>query len=370
MQEIVKYFNEYVSNSIASGANQVIINCKNAKISRSFFKISVGGTFDYSFLFSSIIDSTYSNGSISKANDVCNDFTIKQISVCVCPANYFEEFNNEKIKSLDNFIDVTFNDSKSYSFNKGELICTDNIQITANSGDYLCFQIEYSGNKIPCHIETLIPIYSYRNGVWVEDVESPVPNMIGIKRDVKKRVCYLGDSITQGIGTDKNSYLHWNSLLSSKLGNACSYWNLGIGYGRANDVAQKGVWLYKALQNDVIIVCFGVNDIFQFVDENKTKRDIKEVVDTLIANKKTVILQTIPPFCYEDTTLSIWRNLNKYIKELSINNNILLFDNVSLLSGDKDGFAIYGGHPNETGSRIWANELYKFIIANKKLNFS
>ena len=32
------------------------------------------------------------------------------------------------------------------------------------------------------------------------------------------RVLLIGDSITQGIGTKLNSYLHWNAILSEKLG--------------------------------------------------------------------------------------------------------------------------------------------------------
>ncbi len=60
-----------------------------------------------------------------------------------------------------------------------------------------------------------------------------------------------------------NSYEHWNAVVAENLGSQYGFWNLGLGYGRAADAATDGAWFFKAKQNDIVVVCYGVNDIFQ-----------------------------------------------------------------------------------------------------------
>ena len=65
-------------------------------------------------------------------------------------------------------------------------------------------------------------------------------------------IAFLGDSITQGVGTPDNAYTHWNALISKEIGEEYSYWNLGIGYARASDASTDGAWLNKAKNNDIV----------------------------------------------------------------------------------------------------------------------
>ena len=190
----------------------------------------------------------------------------------------------------------------------------------------------------------------------------PFAGMVGCDRKVKNKIAYLGDSITQGIGTKPNSYLHWNALLSEKIGEEYSYWNLGIGYGRANDAASDGAWLYKAKKNDIIFVCYGVNDILRGQNEEQIKYDLKYIVETLKKEGKKVILQTIPPFGYQGENIEKWKRLNNYILTEFNDKVELVFDNTKIL-GEAENLHIakYIGHPNEEGCQIWADSLYERI---------
>ncbi|MFQ9798501.1 MAG: hypothetical protein ACLR23_05710 [Clostridia bacterium] len=81
---------------------------------------------------------------------------------------------------------------------------------------------------IPYHEESIIPTFALRDGEWVPSKRVVFAGMVGCDRPALLQIGYLGDSITQGIGTDVNSYDHWNAMLSDKLGEKCAYWNLGL----------------------------------------------------------------------------------------------------------------------------------------------
>ena len=214
---------------------------------------------------------------------------------------------------------------------------------------------------IPYH-EDFIPVYVKGKEGWEASKLMPLASMVGCNRAVKERVGYLGDSITQGWGTPFNSYSHWNALLSQMIGSEYAYWNLGLGFGRANDAASDGAWLYRARQNDIIFVCYGVNDIEQGFSEEQTKADLTYIVETLKKEGKKVILQTIPPCNYRGEAIEQWNNINMYIKTVLADKVDAVFDVVPHL-GDKENphNSKFGGHPNQEGCAIWAKALFEEI---------
>jgi lysophospholipase L1-like esterase len=201
------------------------------------------------------------------------------------------------------------------------------------------------------------------DGKWTSSQKTPVPNFVGCDRLVKKRVAYLGDSITQGIGTSKNSYRHWNAVLSDKLGDGNAYWNLGIGFARSGDASSDGSWLNKAKMNDVVFVCLGVNDILKGKTADEVCGNLDKIVIILKENGVKVILQSVPPFDYNSENKEKWNCINKYIETELKNKADLYFDCVPVLSvgGDIAECAKYGGHPNEDGCEKWAEALYEKV---------
>lgn len=371
----MEYFKHYSSNTYAGSGNQLYFNMPEGKIEtgRVFYKISVGGEYNYSILFSNIIDSTYSDGSVSRKNLICSGWRLHNAKIGRCKkitaAKEISEMtvadeNEERDADIivSDLKDITFNGQKHKDVMPGEFFSSDPIRLDFDIDEYLCLEITFSGEMIPYHEESLLPVFIKENGAWKYSKHMPFAGMIGCDREVKGKIAYLGDSITQGIGTPINSYKHWNAVLSQKIGDDYAFWNLGIGYGRANDAASDGAWLYKAKQNDIVFVCYGVNDILQGQPEEQIKSDLTYIVNALKKSGGEVILQTIPPFDYVGGDIEKWRSINTYIKTVLKDSADYVFDNAPILGeGEFLSAAKFGGHPDERGCAAWAEALYAEI---------
>jgi lysophospholipase L1-like esterase len=144
------------------------------------------------------------------------------------------------------------------------------------------------------------------------------------------------------------------------LGNEYAYWNLGLGYGRADDAASDGEWLYKAKQNELVFVCYGVSDIIQGYSADTIKKNLQTIVDKLHEFGIRVIIQTIPPFNYSEEQRGKWQEINNFIK-CELKNVELVFDCVKYLAKNdsEPHMAKYGGHPNSDGCKVWGEALFE-----------
>ncbi len=362
---ICNYFNHFVSNTVAGSGNQFFFTMEENEIrtGRVFYKISVGGKYRYSILFSNIIDTTYDNGNISRRNLICDEWQIHSAKIGRCksiPADReLEELKMDEDIIVSEFTELSFGGTKTKKVMPGEFFYSDPLDFEFEKNDYLCLELTFSGTKIPYHEESVLPVYVKTENGWEYNRCMPFAGMIGCDREVKQRIVYFGDSITQGIGPKPNSYLHWNARLSEKLGDNYSYWNLGIGYARASDAATDNAWFYKAKNCDVAFVCMGVNDILQGHTAEQVKNDLTYVVETFKQLGKTVVLQTLPPFDYQGIIRERWLEINQFIKTELKEKVDLMFDVVPILGkSDEPWMCIYEGHPNEEGCRIWAGALY------------
>lgn len=352
---------KYASNTLASNGNQTWLISENpglAQCGMVFIKVYKGGTFPYVFCYSGRIDSTYGDGSISKCNDICPVWKIHSLSYTV--TDTAEPSEAEK----KDFNLITFDGSIPRIINGEKIISTDPTEITAESGQYICLKITFSGEKIPYHEESIISIFRRNNeGKWILSPKVPVPIFTGTDRSVKKKIAFLGDSITQGIGTDFNSYKHYASLIADEIGDEYAYWDLGIGYARGADAATDGIWLEKAKHNDVITVCFGVNDMFNGRTAEQIIFDLQKITDALQSAGLKVIIQTIPPFDYDEYFEKIWNKVNDYIRNELSEIADGFFDNVRILSADRKNSpkSKFGPHPNNEGNALWAKELAPLI---------
>ena len=354
------FFKKFVSNSLAGTSNQsYFLNDDPEKINtgRMFYKVFAGGKYSYSFLFSNIIDGSMGNASYSHNNLVCDEWSITALKLYVLESCNGQFDNCEKAYTLH------FNSCDAKTVMPGEFFATDPVLLDCNKGDYICLEISFKGKMIPCHPERLIPTYLLCDGRWEPSANLPVAGMVGCDRKVKCTVGYFGDSITQGIGPAANSYEHWSAVLSEKLGADYAFWNLGIGCGRATDAASDGSWLFKAKQTDVVVVCFGVNDIASGSSEKQTEDALLNTVLTLKRLNKKVLLQTVPPFTYGEQRTIIWKNINNFIKNTLSQYADAVFDVVPVLLADEehDTTSVYGDHPNAEGCKLWAQALYPVL---------
>lgn len=356
------YFKTYVSNTLAGSGNQHIFFPENPDAvytGRVYYKVFAGGTYNYSLLFSNIIDSTYSNGAVSHANLVCDQWELVSASLGVakvCSATVAED----PIEAFP----LTFGGKTAKTVMPAEFFTSDPISITCEKDDYLCLEVSYRGRMIPYHEESIIPCFIRENGEWVRSKHAIFAGMIGCDRPVALRVGYLGDSITQGIGVAVNSYDHWNAVLSEKLGTDYAYWNLGLGFGRGHDAASDGAWLFKARQVDVITVCYGINDIREIHDVDIICGDLKYITETLQKAGVRVVLQSVPPADYTGEKLDMWNAINHRIRTELAPIADYFFDVIPTISLDADhpqNTPIGNCHPDAKGSGRWAAGLYPLM---------
>ncbi|MBO5199587.1 MAG: SGNH/GDSL hydrolase family protein [Lachnospiraceae bacterium] len=375
----MKYFETYRSNTYAGSGNQYIFSAEEKRVGRIFYKIANGGSFSYSFLFSNTVDSTFSNGAVSHKNLICDEWQILGVRVGRCaeierrtfqmtdekeyPEIVMGEDASEADIAVGDFKEVTFCGEKQKLVHPGEMFASDPVCLTLNAGEYLCLEIAFQGSMIPSHEESIIPCFVKTGEKWTFSKKMPYASMVGCDRKVDVRVGYIGDSITQGIGTAINSYAHWNARVSEKLGERYAFWNLGLGYGRAEDAASDGAWLFKAKQNDVVVVCFGVNDLHQGNSEEQIKKYLLSIVTYLKKAGVKVLVQTIPPFDYQGAHIQMWKNINEYIRNDLAGVADAVFDVVPVLGkgGEESHRARYGGHPNAEGCEAWAEALYPVL---------
>jgi len=361
----MKYFDTYVSNSVAGSANQFFFSAPTPQTGRVFYKIACGGSFSYSLLFSNLIDSTFADGSKSNKNRVCDEWTLLSARVGrlkkgMIPPDFAEPEQAEAVNcAVENFLALTFGGRTEKTVAPGEFFTSDPLTLSFDAGDYLCLETCFVGDAIPYHEESILPVFRKTEEGWRYGRTTFFAGMIGCNRPVKGRVSYLGDSITQGIGVARNSYAHWNALLSERLGTEYAFWNLGIGYGRADDIASDGAWLFKARQNDVTVLCAGVNDLNRGFTAEEICRSLTRIVDTLTACGQKIVLQTVPPFNYDDLRTERWNAVNGYIRTELGPRVCAVFDTVPVLGQeDRPQNARYGGHPDAEGSAAWAEMLY------------
>lgn len=355
----MNYFETYVSNSLAPSSNQSYFLDGEKCICRSFYKVYKGGKYEYSFVFSNTIYSTFADGSHSQVNLECDNWEILSLKALVVDGKT-RDFASPKIVRE---YQLTFDGKISKEIEKAGEIYTDGIVINAEKDDYICLEMEFIGTgKMPYFEEILIPAYRLENEKWVKNNKTPLANMVGIKREVNKKIGFLGDSITEGCGTESNSYDAWCCKIAEQSSDENSYYNLGIGYGRADDIATDGIWLDRAKNMDIVTVCIGVNDICQGFKADKIKDNIAKIVNILTKNNVRVILFTVPPFDWDTEKTKKWNEVNDYINK-KLSKKVEIFDTVSIWGQDSpnENLSRYGGHPNKEGCEMLAK-----IFAEKR----
>ena len=353
------YFKTYTSNTLAGSSNQsYFLSDNTVQTGRVFYKAFAGGKYKYSFMFTNIIDSTYADGTHSRANIKCKEWTIKSVKVMVADKDT-GDLTSCEFKCV---LPLTFNKKSEKTVAYEDVFYSDAIELECEKNDYICLEIDFCGEQIPYFEEMIIPSFRLIDGKWVSSKKTPVACMVGCDRPVTKKIGFFGDSITEGIGVSMDSYDHWNAKIAELTGEQYSYWNLGIGFARAADAASNGIWLSKAKQMDVVTICLGVNDMGRGYSATEIKCNLETIVRILKDNKVRTILFTVPPFNYQGEEIEKWKNINSYI--LNGLSKITEVYDVVPIWGDtapNEQRAVYGGHPNAKGCLALANDFVKKI---------
>lgn len=360
-----EWFARYHSNTLAGSGNQSWFAPEDAAqpiTGRVFYRVFAGGEYRYSLLFGDTMDSTFADGSHSWANQTLGGWTIHSARVGVV-----SRVDMERFEEPQELLELTFEGEKEKRVAAGEQFACDPVCLRAQKGQYICLETTVSGPRIPCHPESLLPAFVRTAAGWEHSVNTLFAGMVGCDRPVKACIGYLGDSITQGIGTQPNSYDHWAAVLSEALGEEYAFWDLGLGYARARDAATGGCWLQKALHNDLVVFCMGVNDLGYEARPRveAIERSLQAVVRSLKQAGVRVLQQTLPPFDYSEEMTPDWLRINAWVREELAQEADALFDvtQVLSLSDEEPQRARYGGHPDALGCRRWAEALEPVLSA-------
>lgn len=345
-------FEKYVSNTFISTSNNKKISSADNVTYRAYIPIEEYGEFEYCFYFSNTIDSTWGDGRSIYAGLHGGEYEIIDASV----GDGGSGFEDEPV----NMLPVTFNESTSKTVSPGETFWSDPVNINIAEGSLLVWEWSLKGENIPCiNMSDLTPCYA--DGAYTNEI--PLPAMFGCDRKVKKTIAILGDSITQGCQTTSHAYKFWAADIAVNLGSEYSLWNLGLGYSRASDIAQKGDWLNRAKNADIVLVAYGTNDIVsgKNIDSGPSSAEqIEEWIRITVKELKDagceVILFNAPPFDYDPVSEKIRTTFNENAPLIADEYNAELFDFASYLSDPSNPSAAkYGGHPNDEGCKIIAD---------------
>lgn len=320
--------NGYTSlTSLSSSANYMWRPETGTTITfRTFIRPREHGPLQFKLWHSNAVDSTWADGAESKAGDLGGRWRIEACFVADGGAQPDGSFVPGTEKA------VTFGGATFKDVLPGERFWSDAVPVTVPEHHDLAFSwtITVYGPEdgVPYNTETLLASAYEANGDRAEQASaegySPavnrqiVPSLLAYERNVSKKLVFLGDSITQGVRTEKDGYAFWVAKIAAGLGTDIGVWNIGSGWARAYDLVGGGAWLDKAMQGDEVIVCLGVNDIGT---ANRSAEqliaDLTSVIGQLASGKpQAVWLCTLPAFNFEGEQEGVWRTVNDWIRSL------------------------------------------------------
>lgn len=314
---------------------------------RTYFQLREYGEFEYSFYYDNKLDTTWWSVANATANTNGSKFTILSA--------YFADGGTEPDGAVVEGTSkaITFDAQTSKSVGEGEEFRSDSVTMNIPEGHFLAFTWTIKvavaeGPSVPFTESSFATCFK-KNGDYAsqESKEGFVtgnatfgdnvlvaPNKIEYKRPKGKNLVFVGDSITQGVATQRDEYEFWVAQVANGLPASYSVWNLGSGWATAGNLASDGAWLKKAATADELFVCLGVNDL----GSNPTLAEYQQLINTIVSAVKeknpdcVITLFTVPPFGYTGNQGNTWFEMNDWIREHNVANVDRYFDFAAVLS--------------------------------------
>lgn len=186
---------------------------------------------------------------------------------------------------------------------------------------------------------------------------------IETKKDIK--IVCIGDSITDGAGTQNQSSSAYPAVLSKLLGPDYSVVNSGRGGATMLRKGDSPFWVRKefsnvfAVQPDIVVIKLGTNDS---KDQNwnaaRYAADYQAMIDTLRtmqSNPEIFLCSPVPAYnrAWNINDSVIQFEIIPIVADLAAKNDLKLIDLYAPLSGKPELFPD-GIHPNEEGAEMIA----------------
>lgn len=365
-------FNKYFSNVSCGTGNNYILEFKESKTicARILFKPEVSGRYNYRFFFQNTVNTTFAQGEEAYVNKSGGSWKIEYAKVGIG-----SEYGCYDV--TEDLEYVTFDGKNEKSVSPDEAFWSDEISIDVKDGKYLVWEWRITGDGIPCTPDSRTLTFIDFGEGFIRYDSCPMPNFIGCDKKVKKRIAFVGDSITQGCGTSLDGYAMWVGRIGKMLKDEYAVWNLGLGFSRGSDCATMGSLMYKAKQNDIVVLTYGVNDLLSGkynAGKRSTAGEILSYIEAIVKELQSagveVILSTIPPFRYDEAPLWEWRCINMAIPTLAKIYGCRIYDfEASVDASSKplgNDYTRYGDHPNDEGGAAAAEAFYNTFFDGKE----
>lgn len=171
-----------------------------------------------------------------------------------------------------------------------------------------------------------------------------MPNLFGVRKPGARRLSFLGDSITQGVGTPKGGdENYWVAKVARGLAEDpatqdIAVYNAALSGSRGFEAAYDGAWLARLKQEDEITLVHGVNDLGWY---GRPAADVIESITKMVRSVRTanpsaaITLFTVPAFSFAEEAQDDWREVNQWI--LSIPEDVdYVFDIAAVLEDPKN----------------------------------
>lgn len=335
---------EYTSATVVSTTANFILE-RNEPFThtfRTYIRVREQGKLQLRFWISNSIDSTWDKGAVAKGGQPGGDWLIE--AAFVADGGTKRDGGVAEASQTP----VTFGGSRNRLVRRGEKFWSDPVELDLPSGHDLAFTWSIasgSGKSVPYNTEQMLVTAYDAQGMHADDPDSDsfkpsenllvMPAWIGYKKQVDRKLVFLGDSITQGVRTARDGYEYWVARIAEGLGTNYGVWNIGSGWARAYDASEDSAWLYKAKQGEQVLIALGVNDID--IGERSAEQllgDLTEIISLLHANNPAVdiILFTVPPFNFSGNRESVWRRVNETIRTAPPAGVTRVFDIAAVLS--------------------------------------
>jgi acyl-CoA thioesterase I len=184
-------------------------------------------------------------------------------------------------------------------------------------------------------------------------------------------VC-IGDSITDGAGTQNQSTSAYPAVLSRLLGPDYSVVNSGRGGATMLKKSDSPFWVRKefsnvfAVQPDIVVIKLGTNDSKdQNWDAAQYAADYQSMIDTLRtmeSNPEIFLCSPVPAYkrAWNINDSVIHLEIIPIVEDLAVRNELTVIDLYSPLEGKSELFPD-GIHPNEEGAELIARAVKEGI---------
>lgn len=369
----------------ATTANQIMV-CDEpfTHTYRTYVKLREEGNLKLKFWHSNAVDSTWDQGQVTRASDLGGEWTI--ISAYVADGG--TEPNGAIVANSS--VQLTFEGASSKDVSDGEHFCSDEALFHLPEEHYLAFtwtiSTKKAGRSFTYNVEGMLvtgydgtgdlSLVDAADGFTLSENKLVLPSFLGYEKNVDKQVVFLGDSITQGVRTERDQYEYWVARIAEAWGTEIGVWNLGSGWGRAYDVATNGAWLHKVKQGDELIICLGVNDID--IGQRSAEQlltDLNYIVSEVKVHNPQIkiILFTVPTFNFAQEREGVWRLVNEKISKCPPTGVDEVFDIAQVLSqpAPQDHLqyphfmsSVFDPHPNGIAGKVIADAFLQWYENN------